>query len=127
MPSPDTPESWRAALSGLLEFAEELEALKGEACEIRVTYEAARARLAESRGGLSEEAVCADPTCIEDFEEVKRLRRALGQVRDEVAPDCPMRLPKAESLRDLCRAEQVDIAHFGTNHGDGRRLRPART
>ena len=103
----------------LLEFAEELEALQGEKCEIRVTYEAARTRLAESRVGLSEEAVCADPTCNNDFEEVESLRRALGRVRNEVAPDCSMRLPKVESLRALCRTEQVDAAHFGTNEGDG--------
>ena len=103
----------------LSEFAEELEAFQGEECEIRVTCEAARTRLAESRRGLSEVAVCADPTCIEDFEGVKRLRRALGRVRDEVAKDCSMRLPKVERLRDLCRAEQFDIAHFGTNEGDG--------
>ena len=102
-----------------MEFAEELEASQGEKCEIRVTCEAARTRLAESCVGLSEEAVCADPTCIEDFEGVKRLRRALGRVRDEVAKDCSMRLPKVERLRDLCRAEQFDAAHFGTNDGDG--------
>ena len=118
-PSPDTPVSWYAALLDLLEFAEELEALQGEKCEIRVTYEAARTRLAESRVGLSEEAVCADPTCNNDFEEVESLRRALGRVRNEVAPDCSMRLPKVESLRALCRTEQVDAAHFGTNEGDG--------
>jgi hypothetical protein len=103
----------------LSEFAEELEASQGEECEIRVTCEAARTRLAESRGGLSEEAVCADPTCNNDFEGVKRLLRALGRVRDEVAKDCPMRLPNAESLHALCRAEQLDITHFGTNEGDG--------
>ena len=119
MPSPDTPESRYAALLDLLGFADELEAFQAEKCERRVTCEAARTRLADSRGGLSEEAVCADATCNNYFEEVKSLRRALGEVRDEVAPDCPMRLPNAESLRDLCRAQQVDAAHFGTNDGDG--------
>ena len=118
-PSPDTPGSWYAALLDLSEFAEELEAFQGEECEIRVTCEAARTRLAESRGGLSEEAVCADPTCNSYFDEVESLRRALGRVRDEVAKDCSMRLPNAESLHALCRAEQLDIAHFGTNDGDG--------
>ena len=103
----------------LLGFADELEAFQGEECEIRVTGEAARAWLRESRRGLSEEAVCADATCINDFDEVKSLRRALGRVRDEVAKDCSMRLPNAESLRDLCRAQQLDITHFGTNEGDG--------
>ena len=118
-PMPDTPESRYAALLDLLGFADELEAFQAEKCEIRVTCEAARTRLAESRVGLSEEAVCADATCNNYFEEVKSLRRALGRVRDEVAKDCSMRLPKVERLRDLCRAEQFDIAHFGTNEGDG--------
>ena len=117
LPSPDTPESWYAALSGL-GFADELEALQDDRASVRVSPDDARARLAKSRRGLSKEAVCANATCIKNFEEATRLRCALVRVRDDVAPGINMRLPRIRCLTDVCRTEQMDAAHYGTEEGD---------
>ena len=117
-PSSDTLEPWFAALLGLSEIADEIDALQDDRASVRVSPDDARARLAESRRGLSKEAVCANATCIKNFEEATRLRCALERVRDDVAPDSNMRLPRISSLEDVCDTEQMDAAHYGTEKGD---------
>ena len=117
-PSSDTLEPWFAALLDLSAIADEIDALQDDQASVRVSPDDARARLAESRGGLSEEAVCANAECIKDFEEVTSLRRALERVRDDVAPGIKMRLPRIRSLTDVCRTDQIDAAHYGTEEGD---------
>ena len=117
-PSSDTLEPWFAALLGLSEIADEIDALQDDRASVRVSPDDARARLAESRRGLSKEAVCANAGCIKDFEEATSLRRALEQVRDDVAPGIKMRLPRIRSLEDVCETDQMDAAHYGTEKGD---------
>ena len=117
-PSSDTLEPWFAALLDLSAIADEIDALQDDQASVRVSPDDARARLAESRRGLSKEAVCANAGCIKDFEEATSLRRALERVRDDVAPDSNMRLPRISSLEDVCDTEQMDAAHYGTEEGD---------
>ena len=99
-------------------IVDETDALLDDRASVRVSPDDARALLAESRGGLSEDVVCADATCIENFEEATRLRCALVRVRDDVAPGINMRLPRIRCLTDVCRTEQMDAAHYGTEEGD---------
>ena len=99
-------------------IVDEIDALQDDRASVTVSPDDARARLAESRGGLSEEAVCADATCIKNFEEATRLLRALVRVRDDIAPGINMRLPRIRSLKDVCRTAQMDAAHYGTEEGD---------
>ena len=109
-------------LEDLLHFIDgddDLDALLDDQASVRVSPEDARARLGESRAGLSKEDVCADGECIKSFEKVKRLRRALEQIRDEIAPDNSLRLAHIQSLIDLCDTEQMDVAHYGTVEGEG--------
>ena len=117
-PSSDTLEPWYAALLGLSEIVDETDALRDDRASVRVSPDDARARLAKSRRGLSKEAVCANATCIKNFEGVTSLRRALEQVRDDVAPGINMRLPRISSLEDVCETGQMDAAHYGTEEGD---------
>ena len=117
-PSSDTLEPWYAALLGLSEIVDETDALRDDRASVRVSPDDARARLAKSRRGLSKEAVCANATCIKNFEEATRLRCALERVRDDVAPDSNMRLPRISSLEDICETGQMDAAHYGTEEGD---------
>ena len=117
-PSSDTLEPWFAALLDLSAIADEIDALQDDQASVRVSPDDARARLAESRRGLSKEAVCANAECIKDFEEATSLRRALEQVRDDVAPGIKMRLPRIRSLEDVCETDQMDAAHYGTEKGD---------
>ena len=117
-PSSDTLEPWYAALLDLSEIVDETDALRDDRASVRVSPDDARARLAKSRRGLSKEAVCANATCIKNFEEATRLRCALERVRDDVAPDSNMRLPRISSLEDVCETEQMDAAHYGTEEGD---------
>ena len=117
-PSSDTLEPWFAALLGLSEIADEIDALRDDRASVRVSPDDARARLAKSRRGLSKEAVCANATCIKNFEEATRLRCALERVRDDVAPRIKMRLPRISSLEDVCETDQMDAAHYGTEDGD---------
>ena len=117
-PSSDTLEPWYAALLDLSEIVDETDALRDDRASVRVSPDDARARLAKSRRGLSKEAVCANATCIKNFEEATRLRCALERVRDDVAPDSNMRLPRISSLEDVCDTEQMDAAHYGTEEGD---------
>ena len=117
-PSPDTPESCYAALLGLSAILDEIDALRDDRASVKVSPDDARARLAESRRGLSKEAVCANAECIKDFEEATSLRRALELVRDDVAADINMRLPRISSLEDVCETGQMDAAHYGTEEGD---------
>ena len=117
-PSSDTLEPWFAALLDLSAIADEIDALQDDQASVRVSPDDARARLAESRRGLSKEAVCANATCIKGFEEATRLRCALEQVRDDVAPGINMRLPRISSLEDVCETGQMDAAHYGTEEGD---------
>jgi len=102
----------------LSEIADEIDALRDDRASVTVSPDDARALLAESRGGLSEDAVCADATCIKNFEEATRLRCALVRVRDDVAPGINMRLPRIRCLTDVCRTTQMDAAHYGTEEGD---------
>ena len=118
MPSSDTLEPWYAALLGLSEIVDETDALRDDRASVRVSPDDARARLAKSRRGLSKEAVCANATCIKNFEEATRLRGALEWVRDDVAPGINMRLPRISSLEDVCETDQIDAAHYGTEEGD---------
>ena len=109
-------------LEDLLHFIDgddDLDALLDDQASVRVSPEDARARLGESRAGLSKEDVCADGECIKSFEKVKRLRRALEQIRDDIAPGNNMRLAHIQSLIDLCDTEQMDVAHYGTVEGEG--------
>ena len=117
-PSSDTLEPWFAALLGLSEIADEIDALQDDRASVRVSPDDARARLAKSRRGLSKEAVCANATCIKNFEEATRLRCALERVRDDVALGINMRLPRIRSLEDVCETDQMDAAHYGTEEGD---------
>ena len=117
-PSSDTLEPWYAALLGLSEIVDETDALRDDRASVRVSPDDARARLAKSRRGLSKEAVCANATCIKNFEEVTSSRRALERVRDDVAPGINMRLPRISSLEDVCETDQIDAAHYGTEEGD---------
>ena len=117
-PSSDTLEPWYAALLDLSEIVDETDALRDDRASVRVSPDDARARLAKSRRGLSKEAVCANATCIKNFEEATRLRCALERVRDDVAPGIKMRLPRISSLEDVCETEQMDAAHYGTEEGD---------
>ena len=103
---------------GLSEIVDEIDALRDDRASVRVSPDDARARLAKSRRGLSKEAVCANAECIKDFEEATSLRRALEQVRDDVAPGIKMRLPRIRSLEDVCETDQMDAAHYGTEKGD---------
>jgi len=118
LPSSDTLEPWYAALLGLSEIVDETDALRDDRASVRVSPDDARARLAKSRRGLSKEAVCANATCIKNFEEATRLRGALEWVRDDVAPGINMRLPRISSLEDVCETDQIDAAHYGTEEGD---------
>ena len=118
LPSSDTLEPWYAALLGLSEIVDETDALRDDRASVRVSPDDARARLAKSRRGLSKEAVCANATCIKNFEEVTSSRRALERVRDDVAPGINMRLPRISSLEDVCETDQIDAAHYGTEEGD---------
>lgn len=117
-PSSDTLEPWYAALLDLSEIVDETDALRDDRASVRVSPDDARARLAKSRRGLSKEAVCANATCIKNFEEVTSSRRALERVRDDVAPGINMRLPRISSLEDVCETDQIDAAHYGTEEGD---------
>ena len=117
-PSSDTLEPWYAALLDLSEIVDETDALRDDRASVRVSPDDARARLAKSRRGLSKEAVCANATCIKNFEEATRLRGALEWVRDDVAPGINMRLPRISSLEDVCETDQIDAAHYGTEEGD---------
>ena len=99
-------------------IADEIDALQDDQASVRVSPDDARARLAESRRGLSKEAVCANAGCIKDFEEATSLRRALERVRDDVALGINMRLPRIRSLEDVCETDQMDAAHYGTEKGD---------
>ena len=117
-PSSDTLEPWYAALFDLSEIVDETDALRDDRASVRVSPDDARARLAKSRRGLSKKAVCANATCIKNFEEATRLRCALERVRDDVALGINMRLPRISSLEDVCETEQIDAAHYGTEEGD---------
>ena len=117
-PSSDTLEPWYAALLGLSEIVDETDALRDDRASVRVSPDDARARLAESRRGLSKEAVCANAICIKNFEGVTSLRCALERVRDDVALGINMRLPRIRSLEDVCETDQMDAAHYGTEKGD---------
>ena len=99
-------------------IVDEIDTLQDDRASVTVSPDDARALLAESRGGLSEDAVCADATCIKNFEEATRLRCALERVRDDVAFGINMRLPRIRSLEDVCETDQMDAAHYGTEKGD---------
>ena len=118
-PPPEPPDLQLEDLLHLIDADDDVDALLDDQASVRVSPEDARARLGESRAGLSKEAVCADGECIESFEKVKRLRRALEQIRDEIAPGNKMRLAHIQSLIDLCDTEQMDVAHYGTVEGEG--------
>ena len=118
-PPPEPPDLQLEDLLHFIDGDDGLDALLDDQASVRVSPEDARARLGESRAGLSKEAVCADGECIESFEKVKRLRRALEQIRDEIAPDNSLRLAHIQSLIDLCDTDQMDVAHYGTVEGEG--------
>ena len=118
-PPPEPPDLRLEHLLHLIDADDNVDALLDDQASVRVSPEDARARLGESRAGLSKEDVCADGECIKSFEKVKRLRRALEQIRDEIAPDNSLRLAHIQSLIDLCDTEQMDVAHYGTVEGEG--------
>ena len=118
-PPPEPPDLRLEDLLHLIDGDDDVDALLDDQASVRVSPEDARARLGESRAGLSKEDVCADGECIKSFEKVKRLRRALEQIRDEIAPGNNMRLAHIQSLIDLCDTEQMDVAHYGTVEGEG--------
>ena len=118
-PPPEPPDLRLEHLLHLIDGDDDVDALLDDQASVRVSPEDARARLGESRAGLSKEDVCADGECIKSFEKVKRLRTALEQIRDEIAPGNNMRLAHIQSLIDLCDTEQMDVAHYGTMDGEG--------
>ena len=118
-PPPEPPDLQLEDLLHLIDADDDVDALLDDQASVRVSPEDARARLGESRAGLSKEDVCADGECIKSFEKVKRLRTALEQIRDEIAPGNKMRLAHIQSLIDLCDTEQMDVAHYGTLEGEG--------
>ena len=94
-PPPEPPDLRLEHLLHLIDGDDDLDALLDDQASVGVSPDDARARLGESRAGLSKEDVCADGECIKSFEKVKRLRTALEQIRvprHEAGPD-PARNP----------------------------------